>query len=269
MTEDTPAFEHLRLEETSERVATLVIDRSEALNALNEELLDELEYAARWIAGREDLGALIVTGAGRAFVAGADIKSMADYGQNEALKFVERGHETMDAIAEIPIPTLAAIHGFALGGGLELALACDLLYAAEGARLGLPEVTLGIIPGFGGTQRLTRLIGPHAAREMIFTGDQYSAEDACAMGLVRRVFPEDGFLDAVGEVAETIASRGPLALREAKKVMRAGAEIPLDRANKLERNCFSVLFESNQPNEGMRAFLEKRSADFEGADEQQ
>lgn len=256
-------YETLKLE-TDGDIATLTMNRPDQLNALNLQVIDELGEAVDELEGRDDVRALIVTGAGRAFVAGADIKQMNGFDEDEADAFGRKGHEVMDALAALPFPTIAAVNGFALGGGLELALACDLIYASDKAKLGLPEVGLGIIPGFGGTQRLGRTIGWHRARELVFSGRQVGAEEAREMGLVCRVFPADEFTDKVAEVAEEIASNGPLAVRTAKRVMREGSEMTLDEGNALERGSFGELFGTDDRREGMEAFVERREANFKG-----
>ncbi|MFW5967667.1 MAG: enoyl-CoA hydratase/isomerase family protein [Persicimonas sp.] len=256
-------YKTLKLE-TDGNIATLTMNRPDQLNALNTQVIEELGEAVDELAGRDGLRALVVTGAGRAFVAGADIKQMNGFDEDEANAFGQKGHEVMDALAALPFPTIAAVNGFALGGGLELALACDLIYASDKAKLGLPEVGLGIIPGFGGTQRLGRTIGWHRARELVFSGRQVGAEEAEAMGLVCRVFPADDFTDKVFEVAEEIASNGPLAVRTAKRVMREGSEMTLEEGNALERDSFGELFGTDDRREGMEAFVERREANFKG-----
>ncbi len=257
------SFAHLTITEHDPHIVEVMIDRPDALNALNLEVLDELETMAQEIAGRPKLGAVILSGAGRAFVAGADIKAMLEMSPEAAEAFSHKGHATMQAIANIPVPVLAAINGYALGGGLELALACDLLYASTKAKLGLPEVGLGLIPGFGGTQRLGRLIGYHAAREMIFTGSMVDAERALKLGLVLSVHDPDDLMEHVREVATTIASRGPRAIRAAKRVIKQGRDETLADGLSKEAHVFEHLFHHDEPREGMRAHLEKRDPDFE------
>lgn len=243
------------------KVARVTVSRPDALNALNRQVLEDLHTAAETLS-HEEIDCVILTGAGRAFVAGADIKAMIDYGADEAQSFSELGHRTMSAIAALPMPVIAAVNGFALGGGLELALACDMLFASEKAKLGLPEVGLSVIPGWGGTQRLGRLIGWHQARHLIYTGKTISAHDARSIGLVLDVFEHDGFLDRVEAVAAKIISNGPLALRSAKIAMREGADASLAEGLAIEQESFGQLFGSNDQREGMTAFLEKREAKF-------
>lgn len=254
----------LRVEEPEAGIVTITINRPDKLNSLSPEVLRELLGTARSLAARDDLRVVIVTGAGRAFVAGADIEAMAGFNEEQAREFGQLGHEAMDALSALPVPVIAAVNGFALGGGLELALSCDLIYASDKAKFGLPEVKLGIIPGFGGTQRLGRVIGWHAARELVFTGDMLSADQAHNLGLVRAVYPLDSFLESVLKVARTIAARGPVAIRTAKDVMRRGMDTTLAEGNQLEVASFAGLWNSEDRNEGMAAFLQKRDAKFQG-----
>lgn len=246
-------------------VAILTIDRPKALNAINSQVLHELEAALGAVAANQALRALILTGGGeKAFVAGGDIAEMATYTPAQALAFATLGHRVLDLLGQLPIPVIAAVNGFALGGGCELALACDFIYASEKAKLGLPEVTLAVIPGFGGTQRLTRLLGRARAKELIFTGDVLDAAKAKEVGLVLEVLAPDKLLPHCREVAQKIAKRGPLAVRQAKRVIEHGADLPLPAANELERQAFGVLFGTADQREGMKAFVEKRPAAFSG-----
>ncbi|QDG54687.1 enoyl-CoA hydratase/isomerase family protein [Persicimonas caeni] len=258
------SYETLELDVRDGGIATLTMNRPDQLNALNEQVIDDLTAAVDELSGRDDVRVLVVTGKGRAFVAGADIKQMHGFEEAEAKAFADKGHAAMDALSKLPYPVIAAVNGFALGGGLELALACDLIYASDKARLGLPEVGLGIIPGFGGTQRLGRTIGWHHARELVFSGRHVKADEALRMGLVCAVFPAEEFIDKVYALAEKIAANGPVAVRVAKRVMREGSELPLDKANALERDSFGELFMTDDRSEGMQAFLEKREANFTG-----
>jgi enoyl-CoA hydratase len=245
--------------------ATLTIDRPKALNALNAQALGEMEHAIQSLAANRELRALIVTGGGeKSFVAGADIAAMAQLTQDEARRFAELGHRVLASLEALPFPTIAAVNGFALGGGCELALACDLIYASEKAKLGLPEVSLGVIPGFGGTQRLVRRLGRARAKELIFTGDMIDAQKALAVGLVLEVLPPDQLLAHCRKVAEKIATRGPLAVAQAKRAIELGADADLRVGNELERQAFAVLFGSEDQKEGMKAFLEKRTPAFKG-----
>ncbi len=245
-------------------VAVLTIDRPAALNALNAAVLDALEAAVAALAADADLRCVIVTGAGeKAFVAGADIGLMAGMDPRAALAFAETGHRVLDAIEALPVPTIAAVGGYCLGGGCELALACDLVYAAENARFGQPEVKLGLIPGFGGTQRLSRRVGPMRAAEMVLSGRMLKADEARAVGLCLDVTPKGAVLDHALAVARTIAAMAPVAVRAAKQVMARGIEAPLATAHAYERAAFANLFATADAAEGMAAFVEKRAAAFE------
>lgn len=246
-------------------VAVVTIDRPKALNALNAQTLRELKGALAEVAKSPELRAVIVTGGGeKAFVAGADIAEMAGYSTSEALLFAQAGHRLMTILEALPVPTIAAVNGFALGGGCELALACDLIYASDRAKLGLPEVTLGVIPGFGGTQRLTRLVGRARAKELIFSGEMVDAAKAKEYGLVLDVLPADKLMAHCMEVAQKIAKRGPAAVAQAKRVIEHGADLSLSAGNELERQAFALLFGTSDQKEGMKAFLEKRAAAFTG-----
>lgn len=258
------AFENLKVE-VEGAVATLTIDRPKALNALNSQTLRELEAALSELATNSSVRALIVTGGGeKAFVAGADIAEMAAYSTEQARGFAALGHRVFAALEALPFPTIAAVNGFALGGGLELALSCDLIYASDKAKLGLPEVGLAVIPGFGGTQRLTRLVGKSRAKELIFTGDRVDAAKAKEVGLVLDVIPGDQLLAHCKTVAQKIAKNGPLAVAQAKRSVEFGADADLRTGSELERQSFAMLFGTEDQREGMKAFLEKRAANFSG-----
>ena len=247
------------------QIAVLTINRPKQLNALNAQAVAELEEAVRLVAARADARALIITGAGeKAFVAGADIAQMVALTPLQAQDFCQAGHRALAAIEALDVPTLAAVNGYALGGGCELALACDFIYASEKAKFGLPEVTLGIIPGFGGTQRLTRLLGRARAKELIFTGDTIDAAKAKEIGLALEVLAPERLLPHCKEVAARIAKRGQLAVGQAKRVIGYGADLSLDAACELERQAFAMLFGTADQREGMQAFVEKRPASFAG-----
>jgi enoyl-CoA hydratase len=244
-------------------VATLTVNRPKSLNALNAKTLREMTGAVREIADQSR--ALILTGAGdKAFVAGADIAEMAPMTPWSAREFSELGHVLTALLEDIPCATIAAVNGYALGGGLELAVACDMIYASENAKLGLPEVTLGVTPGFGGTQRLVRLVGKLRAKEIIFTGEMVDAQTAARIGLVNSVVPQQELLDHCKKVAEKIAQRGPLAIGRAKRLVERGYDMPLRAANRQEAETFALLFDTQDRAEGMKAFLEKRPARFVG-----
>jgi enoyl-CoA hydratase len=251
--------------DTSGPVATVVIDRPKALNALDERTLRELIAVFTSLEGAAGLRCVIVSGAGdKAFVAGADIAAMAGLGPREARAFAELGHELGDRIETLAVPVIAAVGGFALGGGCELALACDFIYASTNAKFGQPEVNLGVIPGFGGTQRLARRVGIGRARELIYTGAIISADEALRIGLINAVVEPAALMSRVRAVAETISQKGPLAVADAKRAMRLGADMPLAEAHELERHLFAGLFATADQKEGMKAFVEKRPARFEG-----
>lgn len=256
------AYENIRLEK-EDALAILTVDRPKALNALNTKTFLEMEQALLSLGA--DTRVLIVTGGGeKAFVAGADIAEMATINSAKAREFSALGHRVMLLLEQLSIPTVAAVNGFALGGGLELAMACDFIYASEKAKLGLPEVTLGVIPGFGGTQRLARLVGKARAKELLFTADRIDAAKAKELGLVLEVLPADKLMEHCREVAKKMLKNGPLALSQAKRVVEFGADLDLRAANELESQAFGVLFGSEDQREGMKAFLEKRPATFTG-----
>jgi len=256
------AYENIRLEKEG-AIATLFVDRPKALNALNSKTLQEMEAALHTLG--TDVRVLIITGGGeKAFVAGADIAEMAALSESQAQEFGALGHRVFAMLEALPIPTIAAVNGFALGGGCELALACDFIYASEKAKLGLPEVGLGVIPGFGGTQRLTRAVGRARAKELIFTGERIDAAKAKELGLVLEVLPAEGLMPHCRDVAAKMLKNGPLAIAKAKRVIEAGADQDLRAANELERQAFGELFGSADQREGMKAFLEKRPAAFTG-----
>ncbi len=258
------AYENLRLEFDG-ALATLTIDRPKALNALTRATLLELEGALTQVTAAPAIRALIVTGAGeKAFVAGADITEMAGFTTREARDFSGLGHRVLAMLEALAVPTLAAVNGFALGGGCELALACDLIYASEKAKFGLPEVGLGLIPGFGGTQRLTRLLGRGRALELIVTAEKIDAAKAKEIGLALEVVPADKLMAHCKAVAEKIAENGPLAVAQAKRAALAGADAGLGTGNELERQSFAMLFGTEDQREGCRAFSEKRAPAFRG-----
>ena len=246
-------------------VATATIHRPKALNALNSATIAELGQVLDAIEADASLRALVVTGAGeKAFVAGADIAEMSELGPLDARRFAEKGERTLARLEELAIPTIAAVNGFALGGGCELAMACDLVYASEKARFGQPEVNLGLIPGFGGTQRLARRVGPARALEIILTGDMIDAAKAREIGLALEVLPADQLLPHALGIARKIASRAPAAVALAKRTLHAGLAVDTSTAGELERQAFSLLFGTEDTREGLRAFVEKRAATFHG-----
>lgn len=247
-------------------IAVITIDRPKALNALNRQVLTEFSDAIGQVAANKTTRALIVTGGGeKAFVAGADIAEMAGLSQAESAAFAELGHRVLESLEHLPIPVIAAVNGFALGGGTELALACDFIYASEKAKFGQPEVVLGVIPGFGGTQRLTRIVGRARAKEIIFTGDMIDANKAKEIGLALEVLPPGELMAHCRKVAGNIVKRGPLAVAQAKRVIDAGMDLALKDANALERDGFAKLFGTADQKEGMAAFIAKRPPEFKGA----
>jgi enoyl-CoA hydratase len=246
-------------------VATITLNRPDKLNALNEQLLGELAAALQDLERDASIRVAILTGAGdKAFAAGADIEAMSEMTPARAKAFADVGHAIGARIEGARFPVIAAVNGFALGGGCELALTCDFLYASDRAKLGQPEVNLGIMPGFGGTQRLARRVGVARARELCYTGNMVGAEEALRIGLVDAVVPHAELSARVTEVAKKIASKAPLAIAQCKRVILRGADLPLTTANELEAQAFAVLFGSSDQREGMKAFLEKREAKFEG-----
>jgi enoyl-CoA hydratase len=245
--------------------ATVTVDRPKSLNALDTRTLQELEKIIGDLAQRDGLRGVILTGAGeKAFVAGADIAEMNGMDADRARHFAALGHRVMDGLGGLPVPVIAAVNGFALGGGCELALACDFIYASENAKFGLPEVSLGVIPGFGGTQRLTRLIGRGRAKELIFTGDMIDAAKAREIGLVLEVVPLAKLVGHARAALERVGKKGPLAVRRAKEGIDRGADLELADGLTIERELFSDLFNSSDRREGMKAFLEKRPPAFTG-----
>jgi enoyl-CoA hydratase len=245
-------------------VAVLTIDRQEKLNALDRQVVEEIGQALLELEA-ERPRAIVVTGAGeRAFIAGADIRAMSVMDPIEAKQFSEIGHAAMALLDRSPVPTIAAVNGFALGGGCEVALACDVRIAAENATFGFPEVGLGILPGMGGTQRLPRLVGPALAKELIFTGRRIGAEEAREIGLVNRVVGQGEALDAAMELAAEISANGPLAVRHAKAATNRALDVDLVSGLEYEADQFALLFATEDAREGMNAFGEKRKPKFEG-----
>ena len=251
--------------EVKDGIARLTFNRPKALNALNTALLAELSDVLCTIGKDETVRVLVLTGSGeKAFVAGADINELSKLTTLDAKLFVESGQRVIGTLQTLDIPVVGAVNGYALGGGCEIALACDFIYAAENAVFGLPEITLGLIPGFGGTQRLPRLIGINRAKEMIFTGKRVSADEAVQMGLVNQVCPQEKLMDAVMQTAAAMAVKGRVSLRAAKQAINTGLDTALEAGCRFEADAFAVSLASPDAKEGTRAFLEKRKAVFSG-----
>lgn len=243
-----------------DRVATITLNRPEALNALSGPLVSELIDAAMRFDADTSIGAIVITGSDRAFAAGADIKQMAELGYSEML--LDGPFPAWGGFERMRTPLIAAVAGFALGGGCELAMMCDIIIAADTAKFGQPEINLGVIPGFGGSQRLPRAIGKYKAAEMILTGRQMGAEEAERSGLVSRVVPAADLLTEAHQVAKAIASKSLIAVYAAKDALQAAQEMPLAEGLRFERQAFVALFATEDQKEGMRAFAEKRSPEF-------
>ncbi len=259
------SMENLTLEVGEDRIATLTVQRPEVLNALNDQTIAEIDCCFAGIATDDRIGVVILTGAGdKAFVAGADIRELASQDPERARARALAGQRAFSRIEQCGKPVIAAINGFALGGGLELALACHLRYVSNQARLGLPEVSLGILPGYGGTQRLQRIVGRGRALQLILTGDMIGAGEAVAYGLANGVSPADELLPTVRKVAETLISRGPVALRYALDAVLRGGEVSLPEGLAIEADLFGLISATEDMKEGMSAFLEKRPANFVG-----
>ncbi len=251
-----------QIEETR---ATLTFNRPKALNAISTELLNEFSIILDKIYENEAIRVLILTGSGeKAFVAGADITELAKLNALQAKNFSVQGHRTINKLQSLPIPVIAAVNGYALGGGAEIALASDFIYASANAVFGLPEITLGIIPGFGGTQRLTRLIGLNRAKEMIFTGKMIKADEAQTIGMVNKVCSPDKLREKVIKTAKIIAGKGAVSMRAAKQVTNNGVNVDLTAGCQMETDAFALCMASEDAYEGTHAFLEKRSPEFKG-----
>ncbi len=251
--------------EINEDIGVVTINRPQALNALNAETLQELFSAFEIMEADPAAKVVILTGAGtKAFVAGADISSMQDFDPLAARDFALLGQKTLRTIEKLSKPVIAAVNGFALGGGCELAMACDIRLASENAKFGQPEVNLGVIPGFAGSQRLPRLIGKGLAKELLFTGDIIDAREAHRIGLVNKVVQQDKLLETAKEMARKITTKGPLAVRFCKEAVNNGMEMEIDKACTYEADLFALSFATEDRAEGMKAFLEKRTANFQG-----
>jgi Enoyl-CoA hydratase/carnithine racemase len=251
-------YENIKYE-VKENIGYITINRPQAMNALNTDVLKELKDVLGTIEADDAVKAVIVTGEGKAFVAGADIAQMSKLNAVEGRAMMAAGHEVMNTIDQMAKPFIAAVNGFALGGGCELAMACDIRIASEKAKFGQPEVGLGIIPGFGGTQRLSRLVGKGMAKYLIYTAEMINAEEAYRIGLVEKVVAPEELLETAEKVAKTIASKAPIAIAAAKTAINNGFDMDLKSASRLEVETTTVCFASEDKNEGMGAFLEKRA----------
>ncbi|WP_020675971.1 enoyl-CoA hydratase-related protein [Geopsychrobacter electrodiphilus] len=255
-------YDNLQLS-TKNRVAQIVINRPTALNALNPATLKDLDLAFKALSEDDNVHVVILTGAGeKAFVAGGDISVMQPLDSQTASRVARLAQRLFADIESFPKTVIAAINGYALGGGCELALACDVRIAAETARLGQPEINLGIIPGWGGTQRLPRLVGPGKAKQMMLTGEMVTAAEALQIGLVEQVVAADQLLESAQTLAEKIASKPQIAVQLIRKAVNNGLDMPLDKAIEYEADLFGLCFATEDQKEGMAAFLEKRSAQW-------
>ncbi len=248
-----------------DRIATLTINRPQALNALNKDTLLEIKAAAEQVRDDAEVDVLIITGAGdKAFVAGADITYMLDINALEGRQFGLIGQDAFSTIETMSKPVIAAINGFALGGGCELAMACDFRICSHKSKFGQPEVGLGVTPGFGGTQRLPRIVGTGMAKQLLYTGDVIDANEALRIGLVNAVLSAETMMDYVKRLAQKITARGGIAVRFCKDAVNAGMQTDIDRAMTIEADIFGLCFATEDQKEGMHAFVEKRKAQFKG-----
>ncbi len=256
------SFENIILE-IEDHIATISFNRPKALNALNHATFNDVDTALDQIRENQDVKVLILTGTGdKAFVAGADIVELSTMNPLQGKFFSRKGQKVFSKIEDLPIPAIAAVNGYALGGGSEAAMACDFIYASEKAIFGLPEITLGLIPGFGGTQRLSRLVGPNRAKEMLFTGSNITAQQALEYGIVNKICKHDELMDEVKKTATLIATRGRVALRANKEVVQLGIDKDLESGNRIENESFGLVMASEDAKEGTSAFLEKRKPAF-------
>lgn len=252
---------HILLEK-KDHVAIATVNRPKALNALNSEVLNDLNTLLNEIAADPEIRVLVLTGSGeKAFVAGADIGEMSTLTKAEGEAFGKKGNDVFRKLETLPIPAIAAVNGYALGGGCELAMACDIRLCSDTAVFGQPETGLGITPGFGGTQRLARLVGPGMAKQLIYSARNIKADEALRIGLCNAVYPAEELMPAAEKLAETIAKNAPIAVRACKKAINEGLEMPMDEAVALEEKLFGSCFETADQKEGMQAFLEKRRHD--------
>jgi enoyl-CoA hydratase len=256
-------YQNIKLEK-KQHVGIITINRPQALNALNQETLSELSQAVIALEQDNNINVVILTGAGKAFIAGADIKQMKNMTPLEAKNFSEQGHQLLQQIETSRLPFIASVNGFALGGGCEVMMACDICIASASAKIGQPEINLGIHPGFGGTQRLPRLVGRMKAKELLLTGDTLNAEQAHAIGLINQVVPDESLSEETEKLAQKIASKSAIQTAFIKALVNKGTNIDLPTACALEISYFSTSFSTADQNEGMTAFLEKRKPVFKG-----
>jgi enoyl-CoA hydratase len=260
-------YQNIKFENKTNGIWLITINRPESLNALNTNLLNEIADAVRHLSELklEDAKALVITGAGeKSFVAGADIKEMTTMNEDQAMQFSKRGQSIFHELNLLKIPVIAAVNGFALGGGLELALACDFIICSENAKFGLPEVSLGLIPGFGGTVRLTRAVGIRKARELIYSGELINSTQAYELGLVNQVVSSEDLMMTVLKKIDLILTRSPLAVAQAKKSINQAIDLETESALENEAQIFGALFSSGDTKEGTQAFIEKRKPQFRG-----
>lgn len=251
--------------EVENNVAVITFNRPKVLNAINLETMLELNNVIHRCQEAESIKAVILTGSGdKAFVAGADVTEFKDQSPQQVLKFAELGQDTLRMMETMGKPVIAAINGFALGGGAEISMACDIRFASDKARFGQPEILLGFIPGWGGTQRLTRLVGIGRAKELIMSGEQITAQRAYEIGLVNKVFPSEQLMEETKKFAQKLAGMPSFALKMIKYVINYGYDLPLDNAGKLEIQGCSLCFSTQDLREGLAAFLEKRKPNFIG-----
>lgn len=258
----TQTLENIRLR-IEDRVAILTMDRPKALNALNDQTLDELDRLLAWLGREKEILGVVITGEGKAFVAGADIAQMQRYGAEEGRDYAARAQALFDRIEALEKPVIAAVNGYALGGGCELSMSCDIRIASEKAVFGQPEAKLGVIPCFGGTQRLPRLVGKGVAKELIFTGRQVKAEEALSLGLVNKVVAPEALLDEAMAMMKAICAMAPMAVRYAKVAIDRGMEVDQHSGMELEKDIAAITFGTRDKMEGMNAFMEKRAPSFE------
>ncbi len=258
-------YKNLRIEARDDGIVILYVSRPKVLNALNSEVLEELYNAFDELEKDKDIRVIILTGEGdKAFIAGADIAEMAPLNAVGGSKFSEKGHRVMNKIEHLKKPVIAMVNGYALGGGLEVALSCDFIYAAEDAKLGFPEVTLGIHPGFGGTQRITKFVGKGLAKELVLTGKMISGKEGERIGLVNKALPREKLFEETMKTAKQIAKNGPIAVSLAKDLVNQSYSSAENRALELEVKSFGTLFETKDQKGGMEAFLKKEKYQFKG-----